>query len=240
MTKKRPKIGSLSRLNIPKKSQDSFSNKHERSPRRTIEKIDSDTKHAYYKSIDDIAKQFFELKTLSNCVINCKTNNITLKLSDPNFTIPKITVVIDGSLAYTIECYGWCLREEHEIYKRYKRNPQNVTVSNLIHVINLYDFCKGTNAIEISGKLRAYTIMKTETFSTDETDEFSIDPFPSVAFMRSVNCQLLVNNDVCYACKTYSQSHFQDQPIKSKRLNEPAKLKGPISKTAPQRIKLTL
>ena len=82
--------------------------------------------------------------------------------------------------------------------------------------------------------------MKTETFSTDETDEFSIDPFPSVAFMRSVNCQLLVNNDVCYACKTYSQSHFQDQPIKSKRLNEPAKLKAPISKTAPQRIKLTL
>ena len=141
MTKKRSKIDSLPRLNIPKTSQDSFSNKHERSPRRTIEKIDSDTKHAYYKSIDDIAKRFFELKTLSNCVINCETNNITLKLSDPNFTIPKITVVTDDSLAYTIECYGWRLREEHEIYKRYKRNLQNVTVSKLIHVINLYDFC---------------------------------------------------------------------------------------------------
>ena len=169
MTKKRPKIGSLPRLNIPKKSQGSFSNKHECSPRRTIEKIDSNTKHAYYKSIDEIAKRFLELKTLSNCVINCETNNIILKLSDPNFTIPKITVVIDDSLAYTIECYGWRLREEHEIYKRYKRNLQNVTVSNLIHVINLYDFCKGANAMEISAKLRAHAIMKTETFSTDET-----------------------------------------------------------------------
>ena len=240
MTKKRPKIGSLPRLNMPKKSQDSFFNKLERPPRRTIEKIDSDTKHAYYKSIDDITKRIFELKTLSDWVINCETNSITLKLSDPNFIIPKITVVIDDSLAYTIECYGWRLREDDEIYKRYKRNLQNVTVSNLIHVINLYDFCKGTNANEISGKLRAHVIMKTETFSTDETDELSIDPFPSVAFMRSVNCQLLVNNDVCYACKTYSQSHFQDQSIKSKRLHEPAKLKAPISKTAPQRIKLTL
>ena len=103
----------------------------------------------------------------------------------------------------------------------------------------MYDFCKGTNANEISGKLRAHVIMKTETISNDETDEFSIDPLPSVAFMRSVNCQLLVNNDVCYACKTYSQSHVQDQSIKSKRLHEPAKLKAPISKIATQRIKLT-
>ena len=47
-------------------------------------------------------------------------------------------------------------------------------------MINLYDFSKGTNANEISGKLRAHAIMKTETFSVDETDKFSIDPFPSV------------------------------------------------------------
>ena len=76
---------------MPKKSQDSFSNKHESPLRRTIEKIDSDTKHAYYKSTDDIAKRIFDLKTLSNLVINCEKNNITLKLSNPNFTIPKIT-----------------------------------------------------------------------------------------------------------------------------------------------------
>ena len=46
---------------MPKKSQDSFSNKDERLPRRTIEKIDSNTKHAYYKSIDNITKRIFEL-----------------------------------------------------------------------------------------------------------------------------------------------------------------------------------
>ena len=233
MIKKRPKIGSLPRIKMPKKSQDSLFNKPERPPRRTIEKIDSDTKHAYHESIDDIIKRIFELKALSNWVINCETNNITLKFIDANFTITKKTVVIDDDLAYFIECYGCHLREDHEIYKRCKRNLQNVTVSNLIYVINVYDFCKGANTNEISGKLRAHVIMKTETFSTDETDELSIDPFPSVAFMRSVNCQLLVNNDVCYACKTYSQSHFQDQSIKSKRLHEPAKLKTPISKTAP-------
>ena len=98
----------------------------------------------------------------------------------------------------------------------------------------MYDFCKGTNTNDIFGKLRAHVIMKTETFSTNETDWLSIDAFPSVAFMRSVSCQLLVNNDVCYACKTYGQSHFQEQTIKSKRLHEPAKLKAPISKTAPR------
>ena len=155
--------------------KDSFSNKHERPPRRTIEKIDSDTKHAYYKSIDNITKRIFELKTLSNWVINCETNNITLTLSDPNFTIPEITAAIDDSLAYTIECYGWHLRED------YKRNIQNVTVSNLIHVVNLYDFGKETNTNETSEKLRAHLIMKTETISTDETNEFSTDPFPSKA-----------------------------------------------------------
>ena len=116
---------------MPKKLQDSFFNKLERPPRRTIGKIDSYTKHAYYKSIDYITKRIGELKTLSDWVINCETNNITLKLSNPNFTIPKITVAVDNSLAYTNECYGWRLREDHEIYKRYKRNLQNVTVSNL-------------------------------------------------------------------------------------------------------------
>ena len=211
MTKKRAKTGSLPRLNMPKKSQASFCNKLERPPRKTIEKIDSDTKHSYYKDIDDITKRLFVLKTLSDWVIKCETSNIILKVSDPNFMIPKITVVIDDILAYTIEsieCYGWRLRENHEIYKRYKCNFQSIPVSNLMHVIILYDFCKGNNANEISGKLRAHVIIKTETFSTGETDGLSIDPFPSVAFMRLVNCQLLVNNDACYACKTYSQSHF--------------------------------
>ena len=54
---------------MPKKSQDSLFNKPERPPRRTIEKIDSDTKHAYHESIDDIIKRIFELKALSNWVI---------------------------------------------------------------------------------------------------------------------------------------------------------------------------
>ena len=44
---------------MPKKSQDSLFNKAERPPRRIIEKIDSDTKHAYYESIDDITKRIF-------------------------------------------------------------------------------------------------------------------------------------------------------------------------------------
>ena len=88
---------------MPKKSQDSLFNKPERPPRRTIEKIDSDTKHAYHESIDDIIKRIFELKALSNWVINCETNNITLKFIDANFTITKKTVVIDDGLAYFIE-----------------------------------------------------------------------------------------------------------------------------------------
>ena len=99
---------------MPKKSPGSFSNKHERPPRKAIKKIDSDTKHTYYKSIDDITKRI--------------SNNITLKLSDPKFTIPKISVAIDDSLAYTIECYGSRLREDHEIYKCNKHNLQNVTI----------------------------------------------------------------------------------------------------------------
>ena len=94
MTKKRPKIGSLPSLKMPKKSQDSLFNKAERPPRRIIEKIDSDTKHAYYESIDDITKRIFELKALSNWVINCETNII-----DANFTITKKTVVTDNGLA---------------------------------------------------------------------------------------------------------------------------------------------
>ena len=43
----------------------------------------------------------------------------------------------------------------------------------------------------------------------------------------------------CAMLVRHSQSHVQDQSIKSKRLHEPAKLKAPISKIATQRIKLT-
>ena len=137
------------------------------------------------------------MKALPDWVISCETNNIILGLSNPNFTISKIAAVIRDSLAYTIECYGYRLREDHEIYKRYKRNFQNVTVSNLINVIKN---CKEINTKKISGKL-GHVIMKTETFSTNETDKLSRDKFPSVAFMRLVNCQLLANNGRCYACK---------------------------------------
>ena len=137
------------------------------------------------------------MKALPDWVISCETNNIILGLSNPNFTIPKIAAVIRDSLAYTIECYGYRLREDHEIYKRYKRNFQNVTVSNLINVIKN---CKEINTKKISGKL-GHVIMKTETFSNNETDKLSRDKFPSVAFMRLVNCQLLANNGRCYACK---------------------------------------
>ena len=83
-------------------------------------------------------------------------------------------------------------------------------------MINLNDFREGTNTSKIFGKLRAHVMMKTEIFSTDETNELSINPFPSVAFMQSVNCQLLINNDVCYACKN-KVSHIFKRVLKASR-----------------------
>ena len=83
-------------------------------------------------------------------------------------------------------------------------------------MINLNDFRKGTNTSEIFGKLRAHVMMKTEIFPTDETNELSINPFHSVTFMQSVNCQLLINNDVCYACKN-KVSHIFKRVLKASR-----------------------
>jgi len=65
--------------------------------------------------------------------------------------------------------------------------------------------------------------------------------FPHNQYWRSKECYLLcIDDDRCEQCESYMSMCSKVKITKERRLSVPAKLNAPVSKTAPERIKLTL
>ena len=77
--------------------------------------------------------------------------------------------------------------------------------------------------------------------SMQDNDE---QQFPHKAYWRSRNCSLLFERDgtsnVCHFCSEYEIAANISRKGKENRLLKPAHIKAPISKTDPERVKLTL
>lgn len=240
MTKKKPRFGAIPTRNMPRKSHETP--KPAPRPGRSVVKDIQDSETACYSSFTEFTKRVNGLKTLHKW--NTKTLNdrvIFKKMTDP-FLLPELEIIVDDSLGFTVKAFGCFIPEDHPIYTQYRRSMGNITICNLVKELESYKLCEGVHALELTSKLFHHVIPCThEDYMQDEGDQ-DMQPFPNKGFWRSTGCWLICeeDNSVCDSCAAYSSSGETTCRVKQRRLSTPAHVKAPVSKTDPERLKLTL
>ena len=240
MVKKKPKIGALPTLNMPKRSHDAT--KPAARPSRSVVNDNPVTESSkkYYQSFNDLCKRVKTLKTLNDWIVQELEDRLVLKKKSSQVTLPEIEIMIDDSLGFTIYVYGWLLPEDHELYTTNLRSITNITVSDLVKSIGTLSICPGVKPSELSSSIVHHVIPKSvDPFFVNDDDDGS--SFPHQEYWRTRGCAVLFGHgEQCCSCHQYSQKSELSHKAKQKKLAEPAHLFSPVSQTAPERIKLTL
>ena len=237
MTKKKPRFGALPTLNLPKKSHES--RKPTPRPERSIVKDNKEPlPNRYYKGFNELCQRVKSLKSLKNWKMKIKEDRILLKKRLDPYVLPQLEIVVDDSLGFTVKVFGSYLPEDHPIYLEYRRTVQNVTVSNLIKELEGYRLCDGVSTLELSGKMFHHVIPVIHDSLGEEEEE---QQFPHKGFWKAKGCLLLNQQvDICNECDEFVSSVENARKGKESQSAKPAHVKAPVSKTDPERIKLTL
>ena len=237
--KKKPKIGALPTLNMPKRSHDTT--KPATRPSRTVVTNNpvAENVKKYYQSFNDLCKRVKTLKTLNDWIVQKLEDRLVLKKERSQVMLPEIEIMIDDSLGFTIYVYGWLLPEDHELYTANLRSITNITVSDLVKSIATQSICPGIKPSEFSSSIVHHVIPKSvDPFFDDDDGGTS---FPHQEYWRTRGCVVLIGHgEQCCSCHQYSHKSELSHKAKEKKIAKPAHLFSPISQTAPQRIKLTL
>ena len=238
--KKKPKIGALPTLNMPKRSHDAT--KPAARPSRTVVNDNPVTESSkkYYQSFIDLCKRVKTLKTLNDWIVQELEDRLVLKKKSSQVMLPEFEIMIDDSLGFTIYVYGWLLPEDHELYTANLRSITNITVSDLVKSIDTLSICPGVKPSKLSSSIVHHVIPRSvdPLLSLDDDDGSS---FPHQEYWRTRGCAVLFEDaEQCCSCHQYSKKSELSHKAKQKKLAEPAHLFSPISQTAPERIKLTL
>lgn len=240
MVKKKPKIGALPTLNMPKRSHDTT--KPATRPSRTVVTNNPVTENAkkYYQSFNDLCKRVKTLKTLNDWIVQELEDRLVLKKKRSQVMLPEIEIMIDDSLGFTIYVYGWLLPEDHELYTANLRSITNITVSDLVKSIATQSICPGVKPSEFSSSIVHHVIPKSVDPLFNDDDDGGTS-FPHQEYWRTRGCVVLFGHgEQCCSCHQYSHKSELSHKAKEKKIAKPAHLFSPISQTAPHRIKLTL
>ena len=100
--------------------------------------------------------------------------------------------------------------------------------------------CCGVTTTELTSKLYHHVI----PINHDSMQDNDEQQFLYKAYWRSRNCSLLFEqngtSNVCHFCSEYESAANISRKGKENKLLKPAHIKAPISKTDPERVKLTL
>ena len=241
MTKKKLKTGSIPTLNMPQKSHTQVVSPR---PMGKYQTIMNNKETFCYKNLKDLTSKVKVLKSLEQWKQSHLQNEVIFTKFESNIIIPKLEITIDDGLGFTILIYGWLLPEDHDIYKSSKRSMKNITVTNLIKQCEDYILCIGTKA-DLSSKLIIHSISKsTKYLCENEDEEKPLKPYENIVYYRRPDCSVLIKNgeydNICASCKEYNDGFNKTLKISTQKLMIPAKTKAPVSKTAPQRLLLTI
>lgn len=236
-TKKKPRFGALPLLNMPKKSHET-AKPPPRSYRSVVKDLPPSSSSVYYKTFSELCQRVEGLKSLSEWSSKIFPERLVIRKQDEHFQLPEVEIIIDDSLGFTVKAFGSFLVEDHELYLKYKRSMHNITVSLLVNELKSYTLCDGVNPTEITSKLFHHVVPLNQDLTGDEDSE----QFPHKGYWRVKGCVLLMceENPVCGACSEYMSSSRHSSEARERRMLKPAHAKAPISKTDPERIKLTL
>lgn len=131
MTKNKPKFGALPKLNMPKKSHES--SKPSPRPERSVVKFnEGPLPHSCYKGFSELCQRVKSLKSLGDWSLKIFEDKIVLKKTVHPYVLPRLEIIMDDSLGFTVKVFGSYLPEDHPLYLDYRRTVRNITVSNLI------------------------------------------------------------------------------------------------------------
>jgi len=114
-----------------------------------------------------------------------------------------------------------------------------VTVSELVKKLESYKLCSGVQPGELTSKLFDHVIpLRADPLCEDDPGQL----FPNKGYRRLKDCSAMCNEEesVCEPCSEYLTSAMKVSKTKERRLATPAHVKAPVSKTNPERLKLTL
>lgn len=192
LTKKELIKGALPSQNVPVRDSDlsKRTKKKERVPRSVVcdRPLITDSRKNCYQDFKELTTRLQKLVLKDWCVLS-SSNQIHLRKFEVPFITPRLEIRIDDSLAFTLIVFGWFLPEDHILHKCVKRSLRNVTISNLLIEIDIYEICTGHPENLYSGlSLRHVLPMHTDQFDQMETSS----PFPSKEYTRAVKCEVLV------------------------------------------------
>ena len=195
---------------------------------------------AIYKNFLDLCRQITRLKSLKEWDVKALDDRVILKKVQDEFLIPVFEIIIDDSLGFAVKVFGCYIPEDHELYLSTKRLVRNFTVSALVdNVVRLYKPCSGVQPV---GELTKQIFHHVVPMSVDPLIDETSQVFPDKGFWRGKNCSILCNEDqsTCSACQEFDSKEGRATKAKERKLAKPAHIKAPISKTHPDRVKLTL
>lgn len=194
-----------------------------------------------YKSFHEFCKRAQSLKIIQEWCTQAKEDRMVFRKSnESSVCLPQLELVVDDSLGFTILVYGWLLPDDHILYTKYYRSMRNVTLNELVRKLTeSFIICPGIEQPELNSNIIHHVIpMSVDPLncSDNEPENFSFKEY-----WRSRKCQLLVEGiELCLSCEEQSYNMHRSSQAKQRRMSEPAHLYAPVSKTAPDRIKLTL
>ena len=236
-------FGVLPLLNMPQKSFP----KEQSAPRpmRSVVRVDTEAiegkqKSGFYKSFSEFCKRAQSLKSVQEWSTQIKEDRIIFrKFDQPSVCLPQLELVVDDSLGYSIIVYGWLLPDDHILYTQYLRSMKNITLSDLVRELVESVICPGIEQSELNSNIIHHVIpMSVDPLNSDDNGP---ENYSFKEFWRSRKCQLLVQDlEDCASCDEQTKTIRRSSLAKQRRMSEPAHLFAPVSKTAPDRLKLTL
>ena len=149
----------------------------------------------YYNSFNELCKRVKLLNLLPNWELIIKSDElVTLNVVIPIFIIPEYEIFIDPLSSFTVKCFAWPLPDNHPVYMEHNKSLNNITVSNLISLLNNNKLCAGV-------KMFASGIIPHVIQKVYDVNEIIKSPIQQKIFYRSTNCNLLLlGDDICCNC----------------------------------------
>ena len=176
------------------------------------------------------------------CISIEEADFVKIAKEDEVHELPITEIYVDDSLGFTVRVFGWLLPVDHEIYFENRRSMKNVTLSNLIKLLECQQICSGLDhkvAVKASFQLLKHCAAEKFSLFGDEPHQ----PLTETVFFRPPSCEVMLSAVIDNKCNECFR--FQNKETKKfEKINKdellPAKPNAPISNTNPAKIKLAL
>ena len=148
MTKRKLKFGVVPHVNMPTKSIETTQTTREPPKEREIV---SPVERECYSSLKDLCSRL-GLKTLESWKIEEEADHVTILKPTADYVLPEYLIHIDIALDYLVEVWGWRLPEKSLLYTQNNRSMKNITISNLVNMLQSHTLCLGTDEKYVAEK----------------------------------------------------------------------------------------